>query len=60
LGGKKVASCLVVFIVATVLLCVELLGEESWVYMSTLCLITAVGGNLAGMGIHAFGKKKVS
>ena len=58
LGGVKVGYCLLAFIVVIVLFCVGLLSEDGFVYMSTLTLFSAVGGNLTAMGLHAFGKNK--
>jgi len=58
LGGVKVGFCLLVFIVVIALLCFGVLSEDGFVYMTTLALVTGVGGNLAGMGIHAFGKNR--
>jgi hypothetical protein len=58
LGGVKVGYCLLTFIVSIVLLSVGVLSEDGYIYMSTLALLSAVGGNLAGMGLHAFGKNK--
>jgi|MudIll2142460700_1097286.scaffolds.fasta_scaffold2901099_2 putative copper export protein len=56
LGGVKVGMALMVFVVSTVLLCVKFITEDAWTYMATFCVLTAVGGNLVGMGIHAFAK----
>jgi hypothetical protein len=58
LGGVKVGFCLLIFFAAIILLCCAVLTEDGFVYLTTLALITGVGGNLAGMGIHAFGKNQ--
>ncbi len=58
LGGVKVGFCLLAFIVAVVLFALAKLSEDGFIYTQTFCILTAVGGNLAGMGIHAFGKNK--
>jgi len=58
LGGVKIGLCLMVMSCATVLLCVGTLDQSGWIYMATFGVVTAVGGNLAAMGIHAFGKNK--
>lgn len=56
LGGVKIGMCLMLFLTATVLLCCKVIDQDAWVYISTFGVITAVGGNLAGMGIHAFAR----
>lgn len=56
LGGVKVGFCLLAWLASIVLLCVGVIAEDTYVYIQTFCILTAVGGNLAGMGIHAFAK----
>lgn len=58
LGGVKVGYCLLAFLVVIALFCCGVLSEDGFVYLSTLALLSAVGGNLTGMGLHAFGKNK--
>lgn len=64
-GGKKVGFCLIAVALITIAfalgLFVDMAGKEltgeQWLAELWKYVVLGVGGNLAGMGVHAFGKK---
>jgi uncharacterized YccA/Bax inhibitor family protein len=60
LGGKKVGWCLLVLILVSVFFGLGKVDQKYWLNMIEFLTAVAVGGNVAGMVVHAFGRKDVS
>lgn len=66
-GGTKVGLCFIILFVATALFVLGLIFEwngkgmdaDDWCSLAKWLAAFAVGGNLGGMAVHAFGRKKV-
>lgn len=58
LGGKKIGWCLLLLIASLVLLPLGYITQDKWLDLAKMLTYVVVGGNVAGMGIHAFAKNK--
>jgi len=67
-GGKKLGFVLIAIALITIFFALGLfidmagkeLTSEQWIAELWKYVLVGVGGNLVGMGVHAFGKNKVS